>query len=65
MSKHTGWVGVARRPDAFQMINSTYTADIAAAVALDPSIADSITSGLAGKINPGTEAYAAAYELDE
>ena len=48
---------------AFQMINSTYTADIAAAVALDPSIADSITSGLAGKMDPGTEAYAAAYEL--
>jgi hypothetical protein len=48
---------------AFQMINSTYTADIAAAVALDPSIADSITSGLAGKMDPGTEAYAAAYDL--
>ena len=26
-------------------------------------IADSITSGLAGKMDPGTEAYAAAYEL--
>ncbi len=48
---------------AFQMINSTYTADIAAAVALDPSIADSITSGLDGKMDPATEAYAAAYEL--
>jgi len=48
---------------AFQMINSTYTADIAAAVAADPSIADSITPGLAGKMDPGTEAYAAAYEL--
>jgi hypothetical protein len=45
------------------MINSTYTADIAAAVAVDPSIADSITPGLAGKMDPGTEAYAAAYEL--
>jgi len=48
---------------AFQMINSTYTADIAAAVALDPSIADSITSGLDGKMDPATEAYAAAYEI--
>ncbi|MGO9232965.1 MAG: hypothetical protein ACLP4V_02310 [Methylocella sp.] len=48
---------------AFQMINSTYTADIAAAVAADPSIADSVTPGLAGKMDPGTEAYAAAYEL--
>jgi len=48
---------------AFQMINSTYTADIAAAVAIDPTISDSITPGLSGKMDPGTEAYAAAYEL--
>ncbi len=48
---------------AFQMINSTYTADIAGAEALDPSITASVTAGLAGKMDPGTEAYAAAYEL--
>lgn len=47
----------------WQMINSTYTADIAGAIALNPSIASNITSGLDGKMDPTTEAYAAAYEL--
>ena len=45
------------------MINSTYTADINGAVAYDPDIAGSIVSGLAGQMDPATEAYAAAYEL--
>ena len=45
------------------MINSTYTADINGALAYDPDIANSIVSGLAGKMDPATEAYAAAYEL--
>ncbi len=44
---------------AFQMINSTYTADISGAVAYDPDIAGSIVSGLAGQMDPATEAYAA------
>jgi hypothetical protein len=48
---------------AFQMIDSTYQADIAGALALDPTIASSVTSGLDGKMDPTTEAYAAAYEL--
>ena len=48
---------------AFQMINSTYTADISGAVASDPGIAGSIVSGLAGQMDPATEAYAASYEL--
>ena len=48
---------------AFQMINSTYTADINGAVAYDPYIAGSIVSGLAGQMDPATEAYAASYEL--
>jgi hypothetical protein len=48
---------------AFQMINSTYTADINGAVAYDPDIAGSIVAGLAGQMDPATEAYAAAYEL--
>jgi hypothetical protein len=48
---------------AFQMINSTYTADINAAVAYDPNIGGTIVSGLAGQMDPATEAYAAAYEL--
>ncbi len=48
---------------AFQMINSTYIADISGAVAYDPGIAGSIVSGLAGQMDPATEAYAASYEL--
>jgi hypothetical protein len=48
---------------AFQMIRSTYNADINGAVAYDPSIAGTIVSGSAGEMDPGTEAYAAAYEL--
>lgn len=47
----------------FQMINTTYTADINGALAYDPSISGTITSGLAGQMDPATEAYAAAYEL--
>jgi hypothetical protein len=48
---------------AFQMINSTYTADISGAIAYDPGIAGSIVSGLGGQMDPATEAYAASYEL--
>lgn len=47
------------------MISSTYTADINGALAYDPSIAGNIVSGLAGQMDPGTEAYAAAYELQQ
>jgi hypothetical protein len=45
------------------MINTTYTADINGALAYDPDIAGNIVSGLAGQMDPATEAYAAAYEL--
>ena len=48
---------------AFQMINTTYNADINGAVAYDPSIAGTIVSGSAGEMDPATEAYAASYEL--
>ena len=48
---------------AFQMINSTYAADINGAVAYDPAISGSIVSGLPGQMDPTTEAYAASYEL--
>ena len=47
----------------FQMINTTYTADINGAVAYDPAISNTIVSGLAGQMDPATEAYAASYEL--
>jgi hypothetical protein len=50
---------------AFQMISSTYTADINGAIAEDPSIANNIVQGLAGRMDPATEAYAAAYELQQ
>ncbi len=54
---------VSNASGAFQMINTTYTADINGALAYDPDISGSIVSGLAGKMDPGTEAYAASYEL--
>jgi hypothetical protein len=41
---------------AFQMINTTYTADINGALAYDPAIAGTIVSGLAGEMDPATEA---------
>lgn len=61
--QNVGSSGGSSAAGAFQMINSTYTADINAAVAYDPNIAGSIVSGLAGQMDPATEAYAAAYEL--
>jgi hypothetical protein len=61
--QNVGSSGGSSAAGAFQMINSTYTADINGAVAYDPNIAGSIVSGLAGQMDPATEAYAAAYEL--
>jgi hypothetical protein len=63
--QNTGAAPGGSATGAFQMINSTYTADINGAIAEDPSIAGSIVSGLAGRMDPGTEAYAAAYELQQ
>jgi len=63
--QNTGAAPGGSATGAFQMINSTYTADINGAIAEDPSIAGSIVSGLAGQMDPGTEAYAAAYELQQ
>jgi hypothetical protein len=61
--QNVGASGGGSASGAFQMINSTYTADINAAVAYDPAISGSIVSGLAGQMDPTTEAYAASYEL--
>src|SRR5580700_11906285 len=61
--QNVGASGGGTASGAFQMINSTYNADINGAVAYDPSIAGTIVSGSAGEMDPGTEAYAAAYEL--
>jgi hypothetical protein len=49
---------------AFQFTNATYNAEIAAAVAQDPSLAESIVPGLDGKLDPATEAAAAAAYLE-
>ena len=57
--------GASNAAGAFQMISSTYTADINGAIAEDPSIANNIVQGLAGRMVPATEAYAAAYELQQ
>ena len=61
--QNVGATGGGSASGAFQMINSTYTADINGAVAYDPAIAGTIVSGLAGQMDPTTEAYAASYEL--
>ena len=61
--QNVGSSGGSSATGAFQMINSTYTADINGAVAYDPSISGGIVSGLAGQMDPATEAYAASYEL--
>jgi hypothetical protein len=61
--QNVGASGGGSASGAFQMINSTYNADITGAVAYDPSIAGTIVSGSAGQMDPATEAYAAAYEL--
>ena len=61
--QNVGASGGGTASGAFQMINSTYTADINGALAYDPAISGSIVSGLAGQMDPTTEAYAASYEL--
>jgi len=48
---------------AFQMTNATYTSDINAVLAENPSLSSQLTSGLAGKMDPATEAVAAAQDL--
>jgi hypothetical protein len=61
--QNVGSSGGSSATGAFQMISSTYNADINGAVAYDPSIAGTIVSGSAGAMDPATEAYAASYEL--
>jgi len=61
--QNVGASGGGTASGAFQMINSTYTADINGALAYDPAISGSIVSGLTGQMDPTTEAYAASYEL--
>ncbi len=49
----------------FQMLDSTYTSMIKAAVADNPSLAANIVPGLAGKLDPATESIAAAEYLKQ
>ena len=50
---------------AFQMMNTTYTAAMAAALADHPELASSATSGLAGQNDPATQSIAAAEYLKQ
>jgi hypothetical protein len=50
---------------AFQMSNGTYNAALNEALAADPSLASSITSGTAGQQDPATQAVAAAQYLKD
>ena len=50
---------------AFQMMNSTYTSAMAAALAEHPELASSATSGLAGQNDPATQSIAAAEYLKQ
>jgi len=50
---------------SFQMLDSTYTSMINAAVAANPSLAANIVPGLAGKLDPATESIAAAQYLKQ
>ncbi len=49
----------------FQMLDSTYTSMIKAAVADNPSLAANIVPGLAGKLDPATQSIAAAQYLKQ
>ena len=48
---------------AFQMTDPTYRADIRSALAQNPSLAGSIDTSLAGKMDPANQAIAAAQDL--
>jgi hypothetical protein len=63
--QNVGSSGGSSATGAFQMIGSTYAADIKGAEAYDPSLAGTLVSGSAGEMDPTTEAYAASYELRE
>jgi hypothetical protein len=45
---------------AFQMTDSTYDSSLAAALAQDPNLANSVVQGTAGETDPATEAVAAS-----
>ena len=56
-------VGGSTVSGVYQMTNSTYLADIQAALAQNPLLAGTIDTSLAGKMDPANEAIAAAQDL--
>ena len=48
---------------AYQMTNDTYLADIRSALAQNPSLAGTVDTSLAGKMDPANQAIAAAQDL--
>lgn len=50
---------------AFQMSNGTYSAEMSKALAANPGLASTITSGTAGQQDPATQAVAAAQYLKD
>lgn len=50
---------------AFQMMNATYSASMAKAIADHPELANSMTAGLAGQRDPATQAIAASQYLKD
>ena len=58
-----GALGGSTVSGAFQMTDPTYRADIRSALAQNPSLAGSIDTSLAGKMDPANEAIAAAQDL--
>ncbi len=61
--QNVGSSGGSSASGAFQMISSTYTADLNAALAANPSLAGQVTAGAGGQMDPATEAIAAAQDL--
>lgn len=56
-------VGGGTVSGAYQMTNNTYLADIQKALAQNPSMAGTIDTSLAGKMDPANQAIAAAQDL--
>ena len=56
-------VGGSTVSGAFQMTNGTYSADMMQALAQNPSLAGTIDTSLAGKMDPANQAIAAAQDL--
>src|SRR5262249_28951329 len=61
--QNIGAKGSSTVSGAFQMTDATYTTDMNAALAANPLLSSQIMPGLAGKMDPATEAIAASQDL--